>query len=113
MVNITFIKTNQCPVCGCKNISLESIESDNDRAEFRRHANGATWETREFACGYRVMYVPNYRHEEVITHCHFDPEIAKEKERKKKAKETILQQIDAAECDDKYKERLRAAIQYV
>ena len=60
-------------------VVAESVEIDRDTHQIRRHTNGGSWEYREFACGYKVHYSPNFRKEEVLKKCVFDPEEAVKK----------------------------------
>lgn len=111
MVNIEFISTAACPVCGCKTVVSESVETSFGTV--RRHTNGTKWEHRRFACGYYVHYVPNYGREEVLRACSLDPEEKKKKERQAQLKEAVIQKIDDGDCPDEYKERLKRAIEYL
>lgn len=114
MVSIDFIKTASCPICGCKTVVSESVEVDCvSGREVRRHCNGGKWEHRKFACGYHVHYVPNYGREEILGKCAFDPDEAARAEKRKALKQALVQQIDAGDCQEDYKERLMQAIEYI
>lgn len=113
MVNISFIKTIFCPICGCQTVVSESVEVDNERRKIREHCNGGHWEHRTFACGYHVYYCPNYGYEEVIGKCKFDPDEMARAEKRKAFKQYLIQKIDDGDCQDDYKKRLKEAIQYV
>jgi len=113
MVNISFIKTTSCPICGCQTIVSESVEVDSLRKEVRQHCNGGRWEHRTFACGYHVHYCPNFSHEEVIGKCKFDPDEIARAEKRKALKQDLIQKIEDGDCPDDYKNRLKQAIQYV
>ena len=71
------------------------------------------WEKRQFACGYEVSFIPNFNCEQVTHVCRFDPEIETQNKFKEQAKKAILDQINAAECSDEYKNRLRSAIAHL
>ena len=111
-VDIDFIKTTSCPICGCQTVVTESVETEVGGQRIRKHVNGAKWEMREFACGYRVSYIPNYLREEVTHGCANDPELGRMREMMAQTKAALYQQIDASGCDDKFKERLKEAIKY-
>lgn len=114
MVDIDFIKTTSCPICGCQTVVSESVETDRTRRrEIRRHCNGGKWEHRIFACGYHVHYCPNFCCEEVLEKCAFDQDEAARAEKRKKLKQALVKQIDEGDCQEDYKERLMRAIEYV
>lgn len=114
MVDIDFIRTTSCPICGCKTIVSESVETDCIRkGEVRRHCNGGKWEHRIFACGYHVYFCPNYGREEILGKCAFDPEEAARAEKRKALKMSLLEHIEHGDCQDDYKERLLRAIEYI
>lgn len=113
MVKIDFIKTEVCPVCGCQTVISESVETEFGGVNVRHHSNGAKWEYREFACGYKVHFCPNFMKEEVLRKCHFDPDEAEKRERQKIVKQLVYQQIESGECDDAYKSALKRAIEYI
>ncbi len=111
MVEINSIRTTECPICGCKTIVSESVETF--RNQINEHCNGGRWEHRIFACGYHTHYCPNYGKEERLGKCAFDPEEAARAKRRETLRATLLKEIDAGECEDAYKERLRQALKYV
>lgn len=114
MVTLDFITTTACPVCGCQVVVSESVEVERfgDRT-IRRHCNGGKWEYREFACGCRVHYCPNFMKEEIVQKCAFDPDEAALKEKQNTLKMSIVQQIEAGDCPDNYKTRLKQLLEYV
>ena len=56
-MNLKFIKTDKCPVCGCGIVKLEYIEPDCDNKSLRTHAYGGQWEHRPFLCGKEIVYI--------------------------------------------------------
>ena len=64
---LEYVKIKKCPICGCEEIVREEISTMNGKISY--HCNGERWETRAFARGYSVRYVPNFRAEEVISKC--------------------------------------------
>jgi len=113
MVDIEFIKTTSCPVCGCKVVVSESVETEFNTTKVRQHCNGGKWEHRKFACGYHVSYCPNYMAEEVVGKCALDPEDAIRAKKRADLKTSLINHIITGDCQDDYKERLLQAIKYV
>lgn len=72
-MKLNFIKTDRCPICGCNIIISESIEPDIDYKSLRTHSYGGQWEHRTFLCGKEVVYIPNFRSEELKGNCKNDP----------------------------------------
>ena len=71
-MNLSFIKTNKCPHCGCSFIVREEVQTNTNyrgEVEIRRHAHGGHWETRAFACGLAIKYSPNFEREEQASQC--------------------------------------------
>ena len=114
MVNIKFIRTAACPVCGCETVAEESIETDRTASNLlREHCNGSRWEHRKFACGFHTAYIPNYGQEQTLSKCAFDPEEEKRRKQQADAKKAVMDSITAADCPAAYKDRLRQAISYL
>lgn len=112
-MNLSFIKSKQCPVCGCDVIVGENVELEHRLGRVREHANGGRWEHREFACGCRISYIPNFSKEEVSRECSHDPEIIERENKRHKAKKEILDKIEQLDVDDAYKVKLKDNICYV
>lgn len=112
-MNLEFVKTNSCPVCGCDIVTEETIELSRDRKSIRRHTNGGAWEQRTFACGCRISYCPNFRKEEIKGKCVNDPKYIEMMSKRDAAKDVLYSAIEKLDTDDTYKERLRAAIKFV
>lgn len=91
-MKLQYIKTNACPICGCTEVVGEGVNTTgfNNNRRIRVHANGGRWESREFLCGNRVHYIPNYDKEEFDGDCDFDLEAIKRKEKRKSDKEKLL-----------------------
>lgn len=110
MVNLKFIKTNKCPVCGCDTVISESIEATSygvNKPEIRCHTNGGTWEYRQFLCGYSISYVPNFQKEINHKRCFNDPEIELEQNQKNKLRDDIIEVIDNSEAPPSYKNKIK------
>lgn len=72
-MNLKFIQTDRCPVCGCSIVKAEWIEHDIDEKSLLTHCNGGQWEHRKFLCGKEVVYIPNFRSEQLKGNCENDP----------------------------------------
>ncbi len=112
-MNLEFIKTTSCPVCGCSIIAEETVELNHDRKSVRRHSNGGVWEQRAFACGCRVSYVPNFGKEEITGKCVNDPKYIEMMSKRATAKKVLYSAIKELDVDGVYRERLMAAIEFV
>jgi hypothetical protein len=113
MVDIDFIKTTHCPICGCQTVISESVEIENGTHKARVHTNGGKWEYRTFACGYGVHYCPNFSKEQVVHKCDFDADEIKKKKQNEQAKNDVIAYIEDITCSDEYRERLKDAIKYI
>ena len=67
-MELRYIKTKQCPDCGCTDIVAEEL--DTLYHQISEHSCGQRWETRRFACGYAVKYTPNFHAEEQESECY-------------------------------------------
>lgn len=72
-MNLNFIKTDRCPICGCSIVESEWIEHDIDRKSLLTHCEGGQWEHRKFLCGKEIVYIPNLRIEQLKGNCENDP----------------------------------------
>lgn len=81
-MQLQHIKTPACPECGAP-VSAEGVE--HDRGKPRVHTNGEKWETRTFACGLHIDWIPNFGREEHRGTCLQSPAYhAKVKERRQR-----------------------------
>lgn len=90
-MELKHIKTNKCPICGCSEVIMESVDREWNGDGILYHTNGGRWETREFACGYKVQFVPNFGNEKVKKKCALDPG---DLEKRKKHLEDCCKLID-------------------
>ena len=90
-MELKHIRTNKCLVCGCTEVISEEIEKEFYSSKIRYHTNGGRWETREFACGYKVGFVPNDGEEIVKKRCVHDPI---DLEKKKKYRDDCKKLLD-------------------
>jgi len=90
------IKTIKCPICGCKDIIEESIDTNYDRAEILQHCNGTRWEHRKFLCGYHVQYEPNFSKEveNKYSECKNNLEVIARKKKEKLDKENLIKLLN-------------------
>ncbi|MBN1074716.1 hypothetical protein DVV91_10215 [Clostridium botulinum] len=91
------IQTIKCPICGCMEIVKEYVETTCfSEPKVRQHCNGTRWEYREFLCGYKVQYVPNYSRELVSekSECFYDPKVIVRKEKEKQDKEQLVKILE-------------------
>lgn len=109
-MDLKFIKTDKCPECDCDVVCRERVETD--RGKIRTHCNGGHWETREFACGYTVQYVPNYMKEEVLHACNSDLKVLLRQYRIGTLKKELINTINKSELDEKDKTRFINAIEW-
>lgn len=71
-MKLDWIKTTECPDCGCTQVIAESIDKDCNPTgppKLMRHTNGQTWEKRVFLCGLTVTWVPNFSAERRYIAC--------------------------------------------
>lgn len=89
-MNLNYIKTNKCPVCGCTEVIEESVETDCVTEGIRVHSNGGSWEHRTFLCGMEIRYIPNFRSETMAGRCKNDPAYLEFMAKYKKDKERLI-----------------------
>jgi hypothetical protein len=99
------LKTKVCPSCGSEVIE-EGLETSSFDGRPKQHVNGQRWETRRFACGYGVQWIPNFEREASLGECKHDPAIV---DRRKKYDALLLslrKKIEASTVDEETKKRL-------
>jgi hypothetical protein len=68
-MELKYIRTDKCPICGCSTVVEEKVEVSNNYAmgirKIRKHNCGGQWESRTFSCGQQIKYCPNSHSEEV------------------------------------------------
>jgi hypothetical protein len=88
-----------CATCGAMAVT--------DHRDKQAHVNGKRRETREFACGARLEYSPNFgcvRDEKV---CPKNPAMMEQERHRRALRIGIGELIDRSEADDEYKRTLR------
>lgn len=114
-MNLQFIQTETCPKCGAT-ASSENVEHDRDykgRLKVRTHAHGGTWETRRFACGYTVKYIPNFSKEVFEGDCTSSPEYKERLAARADAMDQIKAAIEGSAMDDKFKQEVWGRIEWM
>lgn len=71
-MQLRHIKTKECPICKCTTIISESIEKGFN-GKIRLHTCGQQWELREFLCGKKIRWAPNFSQECQEGYCGNDP----------------------------------------
>lgn len=91
------LSATECPICKNNTITSESVETMNQ--EIRVHTNGGRWESRTFACGQKVSYVPNYSKDELSTNsvCKNNPELQAKAIREKEFIESLIEFVENKE----------------
>lgn len=109
-MNFCYLKVAVCPICSAapQQEGVEVAWTDGG-AKVRVHANGQRWEWRQFLCGYRVQWVPNFeRVEAVYGHeCRSAPESKAKQLKRESAAAKLKAFIDALDVDDAYKRDVR------
>lgn len=113
MVTIRYIQTTKCPICDCDVVISEHVETEIGTAKIRQHTNGGVWEHREFACGCRIDYIPNFSKEYVGKQCPQDPVLLAEKQRNLAALSSVMDYIVDLDCSEEYKTKLSNAISHL
>lgn len=76
------------------------------------HCNGQRHETRKFACGYEVSWIPNYNREVPKEHsCNNDPELKLIKDKRSLAIEKLNKVIDELDVDKIFRHHLLCNIE--
>ena len=103
------ITETSCPTCGAE-ICAEEFAIDHS-GRVSQHVNGGRWETRAFACGHKLSYVPNFDKVEVIGLCAQDPRRVERDRLRRMATESLLEIIDESDVDEEWKACLRGRIE--
>jgi hypothetical protein len=99
-MKLEFLKGNSCPHCGCKVVSFEGREIDRfarqGEFKYRQHCNGGYHEYRQFACGCRLEYSPNFSRtlESDSYSCGNNPEYLAKQARKEEFKKALKNFIE-------------------
>jgi len=99
------IKTTKCPSCGCTDVKSELKEN--------QHVNGHWNEHREFKCGFKIHFVPNFMSEREEDPCEKGPLYKKAMDRRYAAINKLEKYIARLDVDDNFKERLEHEYKYL
>lgn len=80
------IATIKCPHCGCSEVVKESSE--------KQHTNGDWNEHRDFRCGYKLHYIPNFKRVYEVGECANDPVVIERNKSRKMAVEKLEKYIN-------------------
>lgn len=108
------LKSKKCPVCDA-DVCAEGIETVNEwqrtypTLSFRTHVNGQQWEWREFLCGGRVGWSPNFGREEMSTwkRCPNAPERKLTRERREQAVALLKEFLLTLKVDEEFRDAVR------
>lgn len=112
-MELKFIKTKECPHCGCKTVVSESLECDSRSSEVRTHVNGQRFEQRAFLCGHAVQWSPNFEREEtrpLFGECKRSKDFKEKENKRKAAAEKLLKALGRLDVDETFKEVVTAEI---
>ena len=115
-MDLQFIKTTSCPICGCDVVHQEYVEIDDYSLQHRQHCNGTKWEHRRFACGQEIYYCPNGNREyldKIHNTCKKDPALLEKEQKKAQAKENLFKYIEELDVDDKTKSLIKWRLENV
>lgn len=104
-MNFTNLKTEKCPTCGAEPY-MEGVEVEwGTDGKIMRHVNGQRWEWRQFLCGCRVGWVPNFERSEVLRghDCRHSPEVRARELKREKAAEQLRKTVESLDVDDVFK----------
>ena len=109
---LRYVKTNQCPICGCNTIINENIQTEIDRESLLEHCHGGRWETRDFICGMTIKYEPNFSNEQYDRlSCRKNPEKIELIKKKTEMFEEAKRLINGLNQDEDFKEVLLERIE--
>ena len=110
-MKLKHIDVTSCPTCGCFDVVGETIAIEEDAGRIRTHTLGGQWETRTFACGYRVQYEPNLRNgTQPIPryHCRKDPANMEIQQKRSSACALLIVEVEKLDVDETFKTDLRS-----
>lgn len=102
-MQLSHIKVETCPTCGARPVSEEKTH---------QHSNGQWFESRTFACGYRVRWVPNFSSQQEVGKCTQCEEHRKNIEREQRAHDQLVAFIDQLDADQGWKNAVQQRLPY-
>ncbi len=103
-MDLKHIEDETCFVCGAQ------IESETRK---HKHTNGLWNEYREFTCGKVLHYVPNFKTVVIDKECPNTAGELKKRQRREKAKEKLLDYVEALKVDKGYKQEIYRSLRFV
>lgn len=104
-LTLAWVKTSECPFCGDHRISKEVSES--------QHCNGAWNQSREFTCGYKVAWSPNFSRLEVKQGCRRSEEHAKGQAEAQRLELSFIRSVNKSKLTATQKRRALNSISYM
>jgi len=98
------IQEEKCSVCGAM-VTAETRD--------RQHCNGSYNETRTFACGRRLHFIPNFMKVREVLPCPKSKEEVQKKDKRVKAAESMQQHLDSLDVDEAWKEAYASRVSYI
>lgn len=110
-MDLKFLKSKCCPICGATQIIGETIKSSNFKID--THCNGTQWETRTFICGQKVEFIPNFNKDINSDYetCKINADYITKINRRKEARKNIFEYIKNLDVDDDYKIKISMYVQ--
>lgn len=106
-MNLRHIKTTACPHCSTQCVSYEQVDVDYVNRQYLYYANDERGEVREFACGYRISYIPQFSQEESTSMCRDSQAYRTRVEKREAARDAVMKYIDTLDVDEVYREGLK------
>lgn len=100
MVVLKRIKDTVCPECGAR--CYKSMQSS-------QHTNGQWNEYREFQCGYKIHYSPNFQKLNVERRCPNSVDFKAIQLKRDKATKKLLRSIDRLDVDTTFKSFMKSS----
>lgn len=97
------IKEEVCSNCGARTCCEEQSS---------QHACGEWFEAREFTCGRKIAWSPNFSRLEARRECGKDPEEIKKIEKRQEASQAVARFIQSLDVDAQYKDLLLGRVIY-
>lgn len=93
-MNLTLITDQSCPTCGSRTV-MESVRT--------LHTNGQAFEIREFLCGCRLAWSPNFSRLEVQQRCPKDPDEVALNQKRAAARQAVIDFLPTLDVDAEWR----------
>lgn len=100
-MDLKMIERKTCIHCGARTVK-ESCTG--------YHCNGQPNETREYKCGHRVQWAPNFNRLVIEEPCPNSAEIKAQKAKRSNAQLKTMALVNSLDVDDKWKKRILDAL---